>query len=170
MLNTIVRTSVRHSGVVIALGVAFLFYGGLVLTRTKYDVFPEFAPPQVSIQTEAPGLTPEQVEILVTRPIENALNGVQGITTVRSQSIQGLSAIIATFGEATNIYRARQSVAERLAEVGSRLPQSAHAPEMTPLTSSTGTVLVAGITLLAASFAGYRLRFQTAGGPDPVRS
>ncbi len=146
MLNAIVRLSVRHRGVVIALAAAFLLYGGLVLARTKYDVFPEFAPPQVSIQTEVPGLTPEQVEILVTQPIENAINGVQGIASVRSQSIQGLSAITMTFGERMDIYRARQAVAERLAEVSGQLPQSAHAPAITPLTSSTGTVLVAGLT------------------------
>ena len=146
MLNAIVAGSVRHRGVVIALGAAFLLYGGFVLTRTKYDVFPEFAPPQVSIQTEAPGLTPEQVEILVTRPIENAINGVQGIASVRSQSIQGLSAITTVFSERTDIYRARQSVAERLAALSGRLPRSVRAPAMTPLTSSTGTVLVAGIT------------------------
>ncbi|MBA2685868.1 MAG: efflux RND transporter permease subunit [Gemmatimonadaceae bacterium] len=146
MLNAIVRISVRHRGIVIALATAFVLYGALVLTRTKYDVFPEFAPPQVSIQTEAPGLTSEQVEILVTRPIENAINGVQGIASVRSQSIQGLSAITTIFGEGTDIYRARQSVAERLAELSGALPQAARAPVITPLTSSTGTVLVLGLT------------------------
>ncbi|HEY8795777.1 MAG TPA: efflux RND transporter permease subunit [Gemmatimonadaceae bacterium] len=156
MLSTIVRLSLRHRGIVIALATAFLVYGGVLLTRTKYDVFPEFAPPQVTIQTEAPGLTPEQVEILVTRPIENAINGVQGIALIRSQSIQGLSAITTVFGTRTDIYRARQSVAERLAEMSGRLPQAAHAPEITPLTSSTGTVLVAGLTSATRSLRDLR--------------
>src|SRR5665647_3647515 len=105
MLNAIVAGSVRHRGVVIALAAAFLLYGGFVLTRTKYDVFPEFAPPQVSIQTEAPGLTPEQVEILVTRPIENAINGVPGVRTLRSTSIQGLSVVTVFFDSSSDIYR-----------------------------------------------------------------
>ncbi|MEO6210539.1 MAG: efflux RND transporter permease subunit, partial [Gemmatimonadaceae bacterium] len=156
MLNAIVRISVRHRGIVIALATAFVLYGTLVLTRTRYDVFPEFAPPQVSIQTEAPGLTSEQVEILVTRPIENAINGVQGIASVRSQSIQGLSAITTIFGEGTDIYRARQSVAERLAELSGALPQAARAPVITPLTSSTGTVLVLGLTSGARSLRDLR--------------
>ena len=146
MLNAIVHFSVRYRGVVLTLAAGLLVYGGLVLQRTKYDVFPEFAPPQVSVQTESPGLTPEQVEILVTRPLENAINGVQGIATVRSQSIQGLSVVTTTFSDGVDIYRARQSIAERLTEVAGQLPQAARAPVITPLTSSTGTVIVAGLT------------------------
>ena len=110
MLNAIVHFSVRYRGVVLTLAAGLLVYGGLVLQRTKYDVFPEFAPPQVSVQTESPGLTPEQVEILVTRPLENAINGVQGIAAVRSQSIQGLSVVTTTFSDGADIYRARQSI------------------------------------------------------------
>ena len=146
MLNAIVHFSVRYRGVVLTLAAGLLVYGGLVLQRTKYDVFPEFAPPQVSVQTESPGLTPEQVEILVTRPLENAINGVQGIAAVRSQSIQGLSVVTTTFSDGADIYRARQSIAERLTEVTRQLPQAARAPVITPLTSSTSTVLVAGLT------------------------
>ena len=129
-----------------ALAAAFLVYGMFVMARTKYDVFPEFAPPQVAIQTEAPGFTPEQVEVLVTTPIENAINGVPGVSLTRSQSIQGLSVITAIFIAGTDLYRARQTIAERLAEVARRLPQSARSPVMTPLTSSTGTALVIGLT------------------------
>ncbi len=146
MLNAIVRFSVRYRGVVIALAAAFLIYGLVVLTRAKYDVFPEFAPPQVAIQTEAPGFTSEQVEVLVTKPIEDAINGVPGISVIRSQSIQGLSVITAIFGAGTDLYRARQTIAERLGDVTRRLPQTAKAPVMTPLTSSTGKVLVIGLT------------------------
>ena len=82
--------------------------------HAKLDVFPEFAPPQVVIQTEAVGLASEQVEQLVTRPIELAVNGVANLESIRSQSIQGLSVITAVFQDGTDIYRARQMVSERL--------------------------------------------------------
>ena len=156
MLNAIVRFSVHFRGVVIALAAAFLIYGVLVVARAKYDVFPEFAPPQVAIQTEAPGFTPEQVEMLVTTPIENAVNGVPGIDVIRSQSIQGLSVITALFAEGTDLYRARQAIAERLTEATRQLPQSAKSPVMTPLTSSTGTVLVIGLTSTSRSLRDVR--------------
>lgn len=156
MLNAIVRFSVRYRGVVIALAAAFLVYGLLVLARAQYDVFPEFAPPQVAIQTESPGFTPEQVEVLVTTPIENAINGVPGVSVIRSQSIQGLSVITTIFAAGTDLYRARQTIAERLTEVAPRLPQGAKSPVMTPLTSSTGTALVIGLTSATRSLRDLR--------------
>ena len=175
MLNAIVGFSVRYRGIVITLGIGLLVYGLMVLGRTKYDVFPEFAPPQVAIQTESPGLSPEQVEALVTRPIEDAVNGAAGIAIVRSQSIQGLSAITVIFGERTDIYRARQVVAERLNEVTRRLPAAARAPVMTPLTSSTSTVLVLGLTSDSRSlreqraFADWTLRPRLLAVPGVAR-
>ena len=90
MLTGFVRGAIRHRGVVLGLGAVLVVVGANTLGRAPLDVFPEFAPPQVSIQTEAPGLSPEQVELQVTKPIEDAINGVQGIAAVRSQSIQGL--------------------------------------------------------------------------------
>ena len=146
MLGALVRFSVRHRGIVIGLGLAVVVYGLRVLAGAKLDVFPEFAPPQVSIQTEAPGFSAEQVEILVTKPIEDAINGVNGIAAVRSQSIQGLSVITAVLAEGTDIYRARQSLAERLGEAQGRLPRSVPPPVISPLTSSSSTVLVVGVT------------------------
>ena len=146
MLSKIVGFSVRYRGIVIALTAALLAYGVSVLMHTSYDVFPEFAPPQVAVQTEAPGFTPEQVEVLVTKPLEDAINGTAGIASVRSQSIQGLSVITTTFADGTNIYRARQAVAERLTEIARQLPGAVKPPVITPLTSSTGIVLVAGLT------------------------
>ena len=82
----IVSFAIRFRGVVLVLGLSLLIYGGYAVTHAKYEVFPEFAPPQVSIQTEAPGLTAEQVEILVTQPLENSLNGSPGLRTLRSAS------------------------------------------------------------------------------------
>lgn len=166
MLSAIVAFSVRYRGIVIALAVATLVYGVTVLMHAQYDVFPEFAPPQVQIQTEAAGLSPEQVEVLVTKPIEDAINGAPGIATVRSQSIQGLSVITAIFAEGTDIYRGRQVLAERLSEVARSLPAGAKAPVLTPLTSSTSTVLIFGITSRtrslreARTFADWTLRPQ----------
>jgi CzcA family heavy metal efflux pump len=146
MLNAIVRFSLRFRGIIIALAFASLGYGLYTLSRARYDVFPEFAPPLVMIQTEAPGLSPEQVELLVTTPIEIAINGVPGIESLRSGSIQGLSVVTMTFQASTDIYRARQVVAERLATVIGRLPQGVKAPVMTPLTSSTSIILAVGLT------------------------
>jgi CzcA family heavy metal efflux pump len=146
MLTAIVRFSLRFRGVVLSLAIAFLGYGIYSLTQAKYDVFPEFAPPLVGIQTEAPGLSPEQVEVLVTQPIENVINGVSGLASLRSNSIQGLSVIKATFQSGTNVYLDRQLVNERLATLAGELPRGVQAPVMEPLTLATGTVLVVGLT------------------------
>ncbi len=142
----IIGFAVRFRGIVVALAILLLGYGAISVTRAKYDVFPEFAPPQVGIQTEAPGLTAEQVEVLVTQPIENAINGVPGVEQLRSSSIQGLSVITVIFGTSSDIYRDRQVVSERLSEAAEHLPTNAAAPTMTPLTSSSSTVLVLGLT------------------------
>jgi len=146
MLSAIVRFSIRFRGIAISLGCALLVYGIFSLSHVPYDVFPEFAPPEVSIQTEAPGLSPEQVEVLVTQPIENAINGVAGIETLRSRSIQGLSVITVVFRSGSDIYRDRQAVTERLSTVASELPTGVQPPLMTPLTSSTTWVMEVGLT------------------------
>lgn len=146
MLNRIVHFSLRFRGIVIALALALAGYGIYAFAKADYDVFPEFAPPQVVVQVEAPGLSPEQVETLVTQPVENAINGVEGIESLRSRAIQGLSVTTVTFRPNRDIYRARQSIAERLVNVASQLPQGVAPPAMTPLTSSTSVILVAGIT------------------------
>jgi len=142
----IIGLAIRFRGIVAALACVLVAYGIYALGRAKYDVFPEFAPPQVSIQTEAIGLTPEQVEVLVTRPIENAISGIPGVRTVRSTSIQGLSVVTVFFNPSSDIYRDRQVVAERLAAATQQLPQGLQPPIMTPLTSSTSRMLVVGLT------------------------
>jgi CzcA family heavy metal efflux pump len=142
----LIRFSIRFRAVIVALACIVLAYGVNVLYRAKYDVFPEFAPPQVSVQTEAPGLSPEQVEVLVTQQLENVINGTTGVSSLRSISIQGLSVITVTFDPASDIYQDRQLVAERLAEEAPQLPAGVEPPSMTPLTSSTSVMLVAGLT------------------------
>jgi len=98
---------------------------GLVAVRAaKYDVFPEFIPPMVVVQTEAPGLAPEEVEALITLPIEYSLNGTVGLQTLRSNSIQGLSVVTAIFREKTNVLMARQLVGEKLSQLAGRLPRA----------------------------------------------
>lgn len=146
MLSAIVRFALRFRGVVIALAAVAIGYGTSVLLRARYDVFPEFAPPEVVIQTSAPGLSPEQVEALVTQPLENAISGLEAIDALRSGSILGISVITVIFSPGTDVFLDRQLVAERLASVAGRLPAGMGPPEMTPLTSSTSTVLAVGLT------------------------
>ncbi len=145
-LAAIVRFSLRFRGIVIAVACLIVGYGLYTLSGAKYDVFPEFVPPQVVVQTEAPGLAPEQVEVLVTQPIENAVNGVPGIESLRSGSVQGLSIITVIFKSGTDIYRNRQVVAENLVSMAGQLPRGVSAPVMTPLTTSMSTVLTMGLT------------------------
>lgn len=156
MLSAIVRFSLRFRGAVLSLALAMLGYGLFTLSHAKYDVFPEFAPPVVTIQTEAQGLSPEQVELLVTQPIENVINGVTGIDSLRSNSIQGLSITSVIFRSGSDIYLNRQLVNERLATLAGQLPHGVSAPIMTPLTVSTGTVLVVGLTSQSKSLMDLR--------------
>ena len=146
MLRSIVEAALRRRGTVIAAAVAVVVYGVLTAYDAKFDVLPEFAPPHVEIQTEAPGLGPEQVESLVTAPVEAALAGVGSLAAVRSESLAGLSVVSATFAEDADVFRARQVVSEALAEVGPRLPPGVHPPALSPLTSATMDVLKIGLT------------------------
>jgi CzcA family heavy metal efflux pump len=146
IMAAVVRFALRRRGTIMALAVIVVAYGIYTLIRTSYDVFPEFAPPEVSIRTEAPGLSPEQVEMLVTRPVETAVVGADGVVSELSTSSQGLSAIKITFSPKTNVYLARQLVAERLVSLTGQLPIEASAPVITPLTSSTGVVMTLGLT------------------------
>ncbi len=146
ILSHIVHFSLKFKGIVIALATILVFYGIFIITRARYSIFPNFAPPEVVIQTEAPGLSPEQVEQLVTQPIENILNGARDLVSMRSGSIQGVSVITLTFKDKSDIYRDRQMIAERLTTVASLLPSGVKAPTMTPLTSTMGRILVLGLT------------------------
>ena len=146
MLTAIVRFSIRFRGVVIALAFALLGYGVFSLFNASYDAFPNFTPPEASVQTDAPGLSPEQVEVLVTQPIENAINGVPGIATLRSRSIQGLSDVTVIFDPSTDVYRDRQVVSERLSTLISALPSGVEPPTLAPLMSSTGNVMEVDFT------------------------
>src|SRR5258707_9038012 len=111
MLQALVQFSLKFRGIVVALAGVVLGYGLFVAKNAKLDVFPNFVQPQVAIQTEAPGLSPEQVEALVTQPIEAAVNGLGDMESLRSESIEGLSIITAVFKEGTDVFTARQLLA-----------------------------------------------------------
>lgn len=146
MLAALVRFSIRFRGVIVMLAVVAMGYAFYRLSHAGLDIFPEFAPKLVSIQTEAPGMTAKQVEILVTQPIEQALAGIIDLEYIRSESIQGLSVITVIFAEHTNVYRNRQLVSERLNGVVNQLPPGVEAPVPVPLASSSATVMTIGLT------------------------
>ena len=141
MLNSIVKWSISQRWLVVIISLVISIWGWRVLTQMPLDVFPNFAPPQVEIQTEAPGLAPEEVESLVTRPIESAINGTPGLAALRSASAVGISSVRAVFSDNTEIYRARQLVTERLQQARGQLPQGVNAPEIAPVTSPLGNVI-----------------------------
>lgn len=145
MMSALVRFSIRFSGVIIGLATLVVLYGFYSLSRSNLDVFPEFAPTQIVIQTESPGLSAELVESLVTQRIETSIAGTVGIASMRSQSIPGLSIVTIIFDEKTDVYRNRQVIAERLSTLNNKLPQGI-TPNITPLTSSASTVLGFGVT------------------------
>ncbi|MEP7097662.1 MAG: efflux RND transporter permease subunit, partial [Dokdonella sp.] len=151
MLTSIVRFSIRFRGVVISLACLLAGYGIYALTQSRLDVFPEFAPPSAVIQTEAPGLSTEQVEMLVTQPIENAMGGTLGLETMKSRSFQGLSLVTMTFDGKTDVYRAQQLAAQRLGPLAADLPHGVKPPALLPLTSSTSVAMVIGLTSTVGS-------------------
>src|SRR5215468_11192112 len=156
MMRALVTLCVRHYGSVTALAVVALLLGAWAALHTPLDVFPEFVPTQVQVQTEAPGFAPQQVEELVTRPIENAVNGAAGLATLRSESIPGLSVVDIGFARGVDVHVARQGIAERLAELGSNLPAGVGPPKLSPLVSSTMDLLKIG--LLSDKVDAYTLR------------
>ncbi|HLH75430.1 MAG TPA: efflux RND transporter permease subunit [Candidatus Binataceae bacterium] len=146
MLRGIVSFSLRFRGIVIALACLTFGYGIYCAVSASLGIFPEFAPPQVVIQTEAPGLAAEQVEALVTQPIENRLLGMNDAASIRSQSIQGLSAVTTVFHQNSDIFRDRQMVSERLSAIAGEMPAGVGAPTLAPLTSATSTFLTLGLS------------------------
>jgi CzcA family heavy metal efflux pump len=146
MLAAIVRASLRNPRIVTALACLIAALGLAALVSARFDVFPDFAPPHVLVQTEAPGLDATQVEALVTRPLEGLLAGTENVKTVRSTSSQGLSAIQVVFDRGGDPYRQRQVVTERLAEFAGLLPQGVGAPLLSPLSSSMEYLVHFGYT------------------------
>lgn len=146
MLASIVAAALRLRFIVVLLAVLLIGVGIRTLPSTQLDVFPEFAPPLVEIQTEAPGLSVTEVESLVTVPIENAMNGVAGLQTLRSKSVLGLSSVVLILQPGTDLPAARQLVQERLALAASRLPTVVKPPVMLSPLSSLSRVMKIGMS------------------------
>ena len=144
MLDSIIRLSLRYRMLIVFSSLAVLVYGSYLATQMSIDVFPDLDRPRVVIITEAPGLATEEVETLVTQPIEIALMGANGVQAVRSQSTAGLNVIYIEFDWSTEIRAARQTVQERLTTLEGVLPAGIR-PQMTPLSSIMGQIVVAGI-------------------------
>jgi Cu/Ag efflux pump CusA len=146
MLSHIVRWVIDRRWLVVLATVIVSLWTFYVIPQMPLDVLPAFAPPQVEIQTEAPGLAPEEVESLVTLPIESAINGTPGVTAVRSSSAAGISAVRVIFNWGTEIYQARQLITERLQQAISKLPR-VETPQISPTTSPIGLVVQYAFTV-----------------------
>jgi cation efflux system protein involved in nickel and cobalt tolerance len=147
MIDKLIDWAIRFRWLVILGTVVLTFWIFRTITTMPVDVFPAFAPPQVEIETEAPGLAPEEVESLVTLPIESAINGAPGLDTVRSSSAPGISAVRAIFDWHTDIYQARQLITERLQQAQSKLPAGVEPPQLAPISSPIGTILNFALTI-----------------------
>ena len=146
LMRSIVGSSLNFRFLVVAAAVAMMVIGAASVRSAPVDVFPEFAPPQVEVQTESLGLSTSDVESLVTVPLELAMNGMPGLADLRSTSVPQLSSIVLVFSPGTNLLHARQLVQERLAAVRPTLPTWASPPVMLPPVSATGRVLQIGMT------------------------
>ena len=147
ILNKILKNSIAQRWIIVVGAILVTVWGVFSVTQMPLDVFPEFAPPQVDVQTEATGLAPEEVESQITVPIESVVNGLPGVTTVRSSSKVGLSMVQVVFDQDADIYKARQLVTERLQQVAQGFPAGTQTPEISPLVSPLGTILQYAFTV-----------------------
>ncbi|MBD1852752.1 efflux RND transporter permease subunit [Leptolyngbya sp. ST-U4] len=146
MLSSIIQWAIARRWLVISGAMILTIWIFRTIIQMPLDVFPTFAPPQVEIQTEAPGLAPEEVESLVTLPIESAINGTPGVSAVRSSSAASISVVRVVFNWGTDIYQARQLVTERLQSAESKLPEGIETPQIAPISSPIGTIVTYAFT------------------------
>lgn len=141
MLSSIIKWAISRRWLVILGAIVVTVWIFRTIIQMPLDVFPIFAPPQVEIQIEAPGLAPEEVESLVTLPVESAINGTPGVSAVRSSSAASISVVRVIFNWGTDIYQARQLVTERLQAAQNKLPDGVETPQISPISSPIGTVI-----------------------------
>ena len=145
-MNWLISTALRFRTLVVAAAIVLLIVGVRTADDVPLDVFPEFAPPRVEIQTEAPGLSTEEVEALVTVPIENSLNGIPFLDHVRSKSVLGLSSVQLYFDRSCDLITARNLVNERLSQIAARLPKVVNSPVILPPLSSLSRAMKIGLS------------------------
>ncbi|HAT9776975.1 TPA: AcrB/AcrD/AcrF family protein [Legionella pneumophila subsp. pneumophila] len=151
MFTHLIAWSLHNRPLILALTIILCLLGGYTLKQMPVDVFPEFAPPQVVVQTQAPGMATQDMETLVTYPLESAINGTPGVASVRSKTSVGLSTITVVFDDKTDIYRNRQLVNERIQQVVNRLPPGVSSPVMLPVISAVGWLLKYALVSRTAS-------------------
>ena len=156
MLNKIIRYSLHNRLVVLAASVVLLVAGLYTANRMDVDVFPDLNAPTVVIMTEATGMAPEEVEQLVTFPVETAVNGATDVRRVRSSSTTGFSVVWVEFNWGTDIFRARQIVSEKLAVLGETLPANVGTPTLGPQSSILGEMMILGVTADSTSMLDLR--------------
>ena len=156
MLNKIIQYSLHNRLVIILASVVLLLWGTYTAYKMEVDVFPDLTAPTVVVMTEAPGMAPEEVERMVTFPIETAVNGATDVRSVRSSSTTGFSVVSIQFEWGTNIYTDRQIVSEKLAEIGDALPENVGKPTLGPQSSILGEMMIFGLTADSTSLQDLR--------------
>lgn len=146
MLNKIIQYSLRNRLLILMAAAMLLIWGSYTASRMEVDVFPDLNAPTVVVMTEAQGMAPEEVERLVTFPVETAVNGATDVRRVRSSSTTGFSVVWVEFDWGTNIYTARQIVSEKLATLGDALPSTVGQPTLGPQSSILGEMMIIGLT------------------------